>query len=259
MFKAGAIRRGDSNDENGELPADITLPVAATFEYLYTKVQLTTPLLNFNKWLDHIRTVFCCTPPANIRFYRGSERFDIGSLKETIGNVNWLYMFGQSTDIHYKHILKYFNTPNKLFLDRNPFEIASEIQQFFIQNYETVRFYCVYSLDDMLLVNSEKVRFTHSISQKQFNQFIKHWIRGSNPRLQSMSLSIDKTDFVSGIVHLNGVRFMEMSEDAKREIRQNHRLTNLDMVQIRRKDGTPAVIATNDGDHRLHINLIVLH
>ncbi|EFO90309.1 hypothetical protein CRE_23056 [Caenorhabditis remanei] len=249
-----------SNDLDGELPADITLPVAAAFfDWPGPIIQLTTPLLNFNNWLNHIRTVFCYTLPLCISFSRGSERFNIGLLKDAIGNVNFLLVLEQSTGIQYKNILNHFNTPSRLFLYRNPFEEVSEIQKFFIQNFQSLAFHDVYSLDDMLLVNSERIEFSRPISQKQFNQFVKHWIRGSNPRLQHMALAIDKTDSMSRDVLLKGIRCVEMSEDAKREIRENHRLLNVDMVQIRRKDGTPAVIATNDEDVGPNIHLIVLH
>ncbi|KAF1760330.1 hypothetical protein GCK72_008579 [Caenorhabditis remanei] len=156
-------------------------------------------------------------------------------------------------------VLKQFNTPNRLSLGRNPFEEACQIQQIFIQNFRFIEYHDVYSLDDMLLINSERAELSHPTTQKQFNQFAKHWIHGSNPRLQRMDLSIDKIDFLSGDVYLKGIRCIKMSEDAKREIRQEHELLEGGMVQIRREDGTPAVIATYDGHRGLNIYLIVLH
>ncbi|EFO94471.1 hypothetical protein CRE_13398 [Caenorhabditis remanei] len=145
-------------------------------------------------------------------------------------------------------------------LGRNPFEEACKVQRLFIQNYKSIAFHDVFSLDDMLSFNIEHVHFTRPISQKQFNRFLKHWIRGSNPRLQRMFLSIDKNDLVNGEIHLKGIRCMEMSEEAKREIRRKHRLSvSVDMIQIRRKDGTTAVIGTNDSGNILHVRFIVLH
>ncbi|EFO98449.1 hypothetical protein CRE_02676 [Caenorhabditis remanei] len=251
----------DSKDQNGESPADITLPVAATYlGYQGSTIQLTTPLLSFHNWLNFIQSVFCCTLPPKLVFDQGCERFDFSSLKNAIGNVNWLILFSQSTDIQNKMILKYFNAPNHLYMRRNPFEEATcEIQKIFIQNFKTIGFQDAYTLDDMLLVNSEKVEFFIPTTQKQFNRFLKHWIRGSNPRLQEMSLPIDETDFVNGEIYLKGIRCMEMSEETKRDIRQKHRLLNGDMVQIRRQDGTTAVIATKGGYRVLNIYLIVLH
>ncbi|KAF1760325.1 hypothetical protein GCK72_008573 [Caenorhabditis remanei] len=111
----------------------------------------------------------------------------------------------------------------------------------------------------MLLVNSEEVNFYRPTNQNQFNRFVKHWIHGSNPRLQRMSLSIDFTNSVSRDVLLKGIRCMDTSEEIKRDISQRHWLSNCDMVQIRRKDGTPAVIATKDGHRSLNIHLIVMH
>ncbi|EFO90260.1 hypothetical protein CRE_23075 [Caenorhabditis remanei] len=246
------------NDSN-DLPVDITLPVAASFEYRGTRIQSSTPLLSFSNWLNHIRTVFCCTRPPNIRFYRGCEKNEIGLLKETIGTVNVLFVCSLLTDVMSREVLKQFNTPNELFLERNPFEEACQTQQILIQNFEFIEFNDPFSLDDMLLINSERAESYHQISQTQFNRFVKHWIRGSNPRLQYMSLLIDMADFVNGEVYLKGIRCMEMSEDAKTEIREKYDLsTYVDMIQIRRKDGTTAAIGTLEDDV-LYVHFIVLH
>ncbi|EFO90258.1 hypothetical protein CRE_23045 [Caenorhabditis remanei] len=160
----------------------------------------------------------------------------------------------------FKKVLKSFNAPSELYLYRNPFEGACQIQQIFIQNFEMISFYDVYSLDDMLSINIEIVNFTHPISQKQFNQILKHWIRGSNPRVEDMSLSINKTDFVREKVYLNGIKCIEMSEETKRKIRRKHyQPLYVDMIQIRRKDGTSAVIATEYSENILGLHFIVLY
>ncbi|EFO94592.1 hypothetical protein CRE_06130 [Caenorhabditis remanei] len=216
-------------------------------------------LLEFKDWMNHIRTIFCYTSPPNVRFFQGCERFNVQSLKDAIENVNNLLLSRELTNAFSRNVLKHFNIPNNLCLRKNPFEEVLEIQKIFLQNFESIAFHDFFSLDDMLLVNSQKTIFTHPTTQKQFNQFIKHWTHGSNPRLQYLYLLINKTDVVSGEVYLKGIRCMEMSEDAKREIRQKHRLSvNADMIQIRRKDGTPAVIATKD-ENILYVRFIVLY
>ncbi|EFO90266.1 hypothetical protein CRE_23098 [Caenorhabditis remanei] len=239
-------------------PLDITLPVTPSFEYQGSRMQASTPF-NFSDWINYIRSIFCFTLPLNICFY-DCEKYEIELLKKTIGNVNVLYVSRLVADVMSRTILKHFDTPCTLYLNRNPFEEACQTQQIFIQNLQFMEYHDVYSLDDMLLVNSENVDFCHPISQKQFNQFLKHWIRGSNPRLQFMFLLIDKTDVTSGAMYLNGIRCMEMSEDAKQEIRQKHNLPiEVDMIEIKRKDGTSAVIAIEDTEHSFYFRFIVLH
>ncbi|KAF1749616.1 hypothetical protein GCK72_026084 [Caenorhabditis remanei] len=218
-----------------------------------------SPLIPFSDNLKYIRTIFCCTLPPNVRFYADCERHEVRLLKETIGNVNFLYVSSILTDELSREVLKHFNTPSRLYLLRNPYEDTCKIQEIFIRNHKIIEFNDDYSLDDMLSVNSEKVRFIRSASQKQMNKFVKHWIRGSNPQLQIMSLSIKNTDFVNGETHLKGIRCMDMSEEAKREIRQEHGLPNCNMVQIRREDGTTAVIASNQRGRHPNIHLIVMH
>ncbi|EFO90264.1 hypothetical protein CRE_23055 [Caenorhabditis remanei] len=251
----------NSNDENGELTADITLPGSAFFYFEDNAgIQLTTQSFNFSNWLNHIQSLFCWLKPPNVYFARGCEIFEVQSLKDAIGNVNDLFVPRQLTDVLSREVLKQFNTPNILYLHKNPFEDVSEIQKFFIQNRKSIIFDDVYSLDDMLLANSKRAELTHPISQKQFNQFVKHWIRGSNPRLQCMSLAIDKFDFPSGEVYLKGIRCTAMEEKTKQKIRENHSLSeNVDVVQVRRKDGTPAVVVTKDSEHVLYVRFIVLY
>ncbi|EFO90279.1 hypothetical protein CRE_23066 [Caenorhabditis remanei] len=247
----------ESKYVNGLSPVDITLPVDVCFEYKGKRMQASTPF-NFSAWINYIRSIFCFTLPLNIRFYGGCGKYGIELLKDTTGNVNDLFVSPLVTDVMSRTILKHFNTPSRLFLLKNPFEDGCEVQKFFIQNFQFMEYHDVYSLDDMLLVNSEIVRFTHRTTHKQFNQFLQHWIRGSNPRLQFMFLIIKKINVASREV--NGIRCMEMSEDAKREIRQKHNLPiEVDMVKIKRKDGTSAVIAIEDIEHIFFFRFIVLH
>ncbi|KAF1760404.1 hypothetical protein GCK72_008653 [Caenorhabditis remanei] len=244
----------DVYDASSYLPVDITLPVAAYFEY-QKPIKPSTPF-NFSDWLNHIQTVFCWTKPTNVYFCQGCERFEVKYLNEAIGNVNTLFLTGLVTANASRKILKHFNSPRELVLFQNPFGEVCQIQQIFIQNFDIIDFDAVYSLDDMLLVNSEKIDFTRPTTQKQFNKFLKHWIRGSNPRLQFLSLIIDATETVDGEIYLKGIKCIGMREDAKREIRRKHSLSvNVDMIQIRRKDGTAAVIATEKSEN---IHFIVL-
>ncbi|EFO90199.1 hypothetical protein CRE_26007 [Caenorhabditis remanei] len=176
-----------------------------------------------------------------------------------IKNVTCLTISDESTDIQSKRILNTFKNLNKLTLYGNPFEETCEVRKLFIQNFGKIRFSGIYSLDDMLLVNSEKAKFTHPISPNQFNQFVKHWIRGSNPRLQRMSLSIDETDSVSRDVLLKGIRCVDVAKKEQLEICRKHKIVSDDMVEIRRKDGTPAVIAVNERRHFLNVHFVVLY
>ncbi|EFO94608.1 hypothetical protein CRE_06105 [Caenorhabditis remanei] len=248
----------DLNAQNEFLFADITLPVDAYLPFQDTTVQSPIPF-NFIDWMNHIRTVFCFTKPQKLRFYRGSERFNIGSLKHAIGNVNAFHVSSELTDAYIKEVLKLFNAPSDMSLDRNPFDEAWEVQQFFIQNYKVFTFFDVYSLDDMLLVNSKRVNFYCPTTRIQFNQFLHHWIRGSNPRLQSMFLSIDITDYVSIEVLLKGIHYIDVAEEEELEICQKHNIVSDYMVQIRRKDGTTAVIAMSEREPILNVHFVVLY
>ncbi|KAF1749470.1 hypothetical protein GCK72_025938 [Caenorhabditis remanei] len=122
-------------------------------------------------------------------------------------------------------------------------------------------FYDTFSLDDMLLVNSEIVQFDRPTTYKQFNQFLKHWIRGSNPRLQYMCLKIN--DSKSREVLLKGIHYVDVAEEEKQEISDKgsfpFRTFGSNMVRIRQKDGTSAVIATRNSVNLLWVCFIAFH
>ncbi|EFO94607.1 hypothetical protein CRE_06119 [Caenorhabditis remanei] len=243
----------DSNVQN-----DITLPVDAFLRFECKRIQSSTPF-NFSDWMNHIRTIFFCIKSPSVNFYRGCERFEVQSLKDAIGNVNYLSVSSKATDVYNKEVLKRFNAPNELSLERNPFDEACEIQKLFIQSFEFIGIDNVHSLDDMLLVNSEKVNFYRPTTQKQFNRFVKHWIRGSNPRLQHMSLSIDITDSVDREVLLKGIECVGVPEEEQLKICQNNDVVCDHLVQIKREDGTSAVIAVNRIEVFLNVHFIVLY
>ncbi|KAF1760458.1 hypothetical protein GCK72_008707 [Caenorhabditis remanei] len=236
----------NSVDQAALIHLDSNQPISAYLLYERRIVRSSTPF-SFKNWLDQIKTVFCYSKPPKVDFMPGNVQFEMKSLKNTIKSVNQLYVSGNNTQSRNRELLEHFKNVNELSLTTNPFEEACEVQKYFIQNFKSIVFHDDVSLDDMLLINSEHVQFTRSISQKQFNQFLKHWIRGSNPRLQRMFLPIDIADLVNGKVYLKGINCMEMSEEAKRDICRNRSVpNNVEMVQIRRNDGTTAVIATED-------------
>ncbi|EFO94480.1 hypothetical protein CRE_13405 [Caenorhabditis remanei] len=237
---------------------DSNQPISAHFFYERRTVRPSTPF-SFNNWLDQIKTVFCYNEPPTVVFWTGNERFEMESLKNVIKSVNQLYVCEDNIEFRSREILEHFKNANKLILDRNPFEEACEVQKFFIQNFISIGFHEDVSLDDMLLVNSKRVEFSRPISEKQFIRFLKHWIRGSNPRLQYMNLFIDTTNLDNGKVYLKGIRCIEMSEESKKEIRQKHGISDIEMVKIRREEGTTAVIATVDYGTFLYVRFYVLY
>ncbi|KAF1760735.1 hypothetical protein GCK72_008984 [Caenorhabditis remanei] len=247
-----------SNSVDALIHLDSNQPISAHSVNVNRLVRSSTPF-SFNNWLDHIQSVFCCNKPPNVIFWHGNERFEMESLKNVIKSVDHLVVFEHNTVFRIREILKYFKNPNELTLERNPYEEACEVQKFFIQNYNNLVFRDDVSLDDILLVNSERVELSRPISQKQFNRFLKHWIHGSNPRLQYMNLFIDTTDLIRENVYLKGIECLEISEESMKEIRQNHGIDDNDMVQIKRNEGTAAVIAMKDCETFLYVRFYVLY
>ncbi|EFO94351.1 hypothetical protein CRE_13337 [Caenorhabditis remanei] len=248
----------DSVDQAALIHLDSNQPISAYSFSGRRTVQSSIPF-SFNNWLDHIKTVFCYNKPPNVVFWTGNERFEMDSLKNTIKSVNQLHVSGGNTEFRSREILEHFKNANELSLTTNPFEEACEVQKYFIRNCNSLIFRDFVSLDDMLLVNSKKVEFSRFMSQKQFNQYLKHWIRGSNPRLQCMTLPINKIDSVNGEVYLKGINCIEMSEKSKKEIRQKHGISDIKMVKIRRKEGTTAVIATKNCANFFYVRFYVLY
>ncbi|KAF1760254.1 hypothetical protein GCK72_008500 [Caenorhabditis remanei] len=255
-FRWNLIFRNEPNHQNTEF--DITRPISASCLCLNKPFQPSTPF-NFNDWLDHILTVFCYTKPLAVGFEPGSEQFEMELLKNTLKNVDFALIQGV-TAIRTKEILKTFKDLNKLYLRSIIFEDTCEVQKFFIQNFKSIGFHDVYSLDDMLSVNIDMINFRFPIPQKQFNRFVKHWIRGSNPRLQRMYLSINDSNSVNRGVLLKGIQCVDVSEEKQQEICQELSIQSDYMVEIKRKDGTPAVIAVKEYENNiLHIRFLVFY
>ncbi|KAF1760496.1 hypothetical protein GCK72_008745 [Caenorhabditis remanei] len=238
---------------------DSNQPISAYFSNYYNRRVRSSTLFSFNNWLDHIRTVFSYSKPQDMTFLRGNDRFEVESLKNAIKSVDQLFLTGENSESRNRELLEHFKNANKLILERNPFEEACEVQKYFIRNFKSIAYCDDVSLDDMLLVNSKRVEFSRPISEKQFIRFLKHWIRGSNPRLQFMNLYIDIADLVNGEVYLKGINWIEITEESKKEIRQKHGIYDNEMVQIKRNDGTTAVFVLYEFETFISVCFYVLY
>ncbi|EFO90308.1 hypothetical protein CRE_23095 [Caenorhabditis remanei] len=239
-------------------PVNFILPTATLCDYEKRTMQLTIPF-NFTTWKTHIQTVFRCNQPVIVHFRRGAETFDIQSLKQAIGYIDEILVNERLNDGCSRQVLRWFADTKNLFLDRSPFETPLEIQQIFMQNYDKLVYCGLFSVDDMLILNSERTELTHPKTQKDFNRFIKNWIGGSNTRINFVSLLIHKTGFDVENTYLDGIRCMVVNEATEKEIREEHEFPDgVDMNQIRREDGTTAVVVAEHLMTVLHVHFIIL-
>uniref|UniRef100_A0A1I7U1U7 FBA_2 domain-containing protein n=2 Tax=Caenorhabditis tropicalis TaxID=1561998 RepID=A0A1I7U1U7_9PELO len=74
------------------------------------------------------------------------------------------------------------------------------------------------TLDDLLMLNSRSTFLVNStLTPKELNRFLKHWMKGSNPNLKYLKIQMN-TDDVSEDAVLEGMDARKMMADEKRSV-----------------------------------------
>ncbi|EFO93333.1 hypothetical protein CRE_24767 [Caenorhabditis remanei] len=207
--------------------------------------------LSVKKWISHFKTIFHFSKFYSLQFSTDSLPYDIEEIKTTFGNFDKLLIsIDNITNEAYDFLLKYFPS-RSLVLDDNVFECLEHPEEVLIQNYDELEITLdedldesVLILDDLLMMNSKTVVLGDvNWTGKEVNQFIKHWMKGSNPRLETLDIfSIGKA--FNRTVALKGIRYMEMPADHVRRFKTlDHEKFEVEGgYDIIRHDGTTATV-----------------
>ncbi|EGT48864.1 hypothetical protein CAEBREN_05288 [Caenorhabditis brenneri] len=195
----------------------------------------------YSDWLKHFQTIFHCPSIASIQFRLGSYVYDLDEIKKSFGATKKLY--AQHTGCNSTNLMifqKFLSVENlnirpEMFQDsRIPFNILQ-------QNYATLDIKCgndnnpaEMTLNELLVINSKSITIENiRISPQDLNKFIKLWMKGSNSRMEHLSISFNNfvryniTAVMKGIKHFN-----ERSERI-----------NVHRMDIYRLDGTRATVS----------------
>ncbi|EFP01232.1 hypothetical protein CRE_24439 [Caenorhabditis remanei] len=222
---------------------------------------------SIKKWLDLTKTIFHFSEVNWLDFGEGSVIFDMNDFRDVF-NIQSRLGLGNNCgpEAYVMEILKTFPTA-KLSLESDLFEIGKPPYEVLIQNYDYLSIWCRHqstiTLDDLLTLNSVYIEVSElSITEKDVNGFIKHWMRGSNPRMEQMYISFNGERRVDKDLVLRKLNYIEFPSNQKRYFKENEEQTFIVVpvkggFDISRFDGTKATILFEESFESLHI--IVWH
>ncbi|CAL2038527.1 unnamed protein product [Caenorhabditis brenneri] len=172
------------------------------------------PSFKLNSWVHHICEVL--HHPRIDQFTFIPRDIDDEFIEYTQNavkglHISWITILGHSSGDFAKKVLKSFPYYDQLEFARVPFDSVSLMNKYLVQNLFEV---CVsqaqkLKIDQILISNSERILLLYTVFiEKDFNRFMKLWIRGSNPRLnyfvttglpQHGSVSLNENDILKGI------------------------------------------------------------
>ncbi|EFO93335.1 hypothetical protein CRE_24766 [Caenorhabditis remanei] len=223
--------------------------------------------LSVKKWISHFQTTFHFSKFYSLQFYTDSLMYNIEEIKATVGNFDKLLLSRNGTNNEgYDLLVKYF-VPRWLVLDGGAFECLERPKEVLIQNYDELEITSVggvsIKLDDLLMVNSKVVTIGYiNWTEKEINRFIKHWMKGSNPRLEILEIFLtSRGEAFNRTVALKGIRYMEIPADHVRKFKTFDQV-NLDIegdYDFQRSDGTTATVTFNYGEESVLLQMYVWH
>ncbi|CAL2052581.1 unnamed protein product [Caenorhabditis brenneri] len=239
---------------------DITVYVGRS---IGNREQWTWNLKNFEfeKWIHHFFEVLHHPRVDTIDFSGRSidDNFIESVQKVMIGLQIGCFSLYDLTDNFVEKALERFLNYEKLFLGRIPFGrdrlnkvLAQNLTETCIAKADTLE------IDQVLLTNSKKIElFRSQYNEKDFNRFLKIWIRGSNPRLKHFSAwgQLENDSFDKNVI-LKGIQYNQIPLDSK-EVYREYVTDNYECVEtklaggfrIQRCDGTTAVIVVTEEDN----------
>ncbi|EFP02222.1 hypothetical protein GCK72_004586 [Caenorhabditis remanei] len=213
------------------------------------------PGMSISEWLKLIIEVFNHKPYLSIVLTKPDCLFDMKSIRDAVKGFNADGLaFTEECGIECAQLALKNMPESKTVLFEGPsFGNPVEYQDMLIQNVKRLvigschnlhSFDLKISLDDILLINSEWIEIiSRHITDKMINRFLKHWIKGSNPRMEHMRIEFEPNRTFDKDVILKGLKYRRAQP-----IRNIFRMIALGVglakggVDIRRKDGTEGTI-----------------
>ncbi|CAL2038307.1 unnamed protein product [Caenorhabditis brenneri] len=200
-------------------------------------------------WLEHLCQIFH-QKNFELIFGQHGSCYDLDSLYENLKYPSRLDLHGTENTDYDNRVLKMIIPRSEIFLDFGIFENRRPPKHILIQNYDVYNCHensqllsWTRPLDDLLCANSREISTNISrFSEKDINKLLKLWIRGSNPRLQTLSIFNTQFDYDNV---LREIQNCVVSEDQENVFKSYTVLDDIDVKgarEIRRMDGTVAGI-----------------
>ncbi|EFP01226.1 hypothetical protein CRE_24517 [Caenorhabditis remanei] len=171
---------------------------------------------SFKEWMEHCKSIFNYAGFLDITLAKGFQLFDLNEISTIIGSIRNVTISPGVGDTEVEVILKHFPTKPLWFkfgiFEMGAFEALLHPHRILIQNIDNL---CIeevdpqVSLDDLLMANSKDLTTTINMTTKEVNRFIKHWQRGSNPRMECLKIGLLNNEVINKEVILKGVNYAE--------------------------------------------------
>ncbi|KAF1760414.1 hypothetical protein GCK72_008663 [Caenorhabditis remanei] len=237
---------------NGPLMDNVELRICAP-----VRIKWSMKGLSIKKWIPHLKEVFHFSSFSCLQFMENANLFDIEDLRIMFNSYKNLSISSNS-ESNVKSILKNFPT-RRLEIMNDIFDILEDPYPVLIQNYDQLvirpgfELASALKLDDLLITNSKTIDFNNlDWKEKELNRFLKHWMKGSNPRMETIQIHfvspepLNKSNIFKGIkcsvVPAEHTRVFKTSVGKIYAFREG--------IDFYRKDGIKATITfSNDGFH----------
>ncbi|CAL2038338.1 unnamed protein product [Caenorhabditis brenneri] len=211
-----------------------------------------TNKLGVKECVEHLKFVFPNLSVDLIDFSVRAYRFSLDSIQETFPNIPQHHTGDYGFN---RLILEKFLPTYSISIARNCFEdfriphktifAMSNVPNLWIEGPITN-----ITVNDLLINSSNRIDDQNSrISSKEFNRFLHLWIKGANPRLESMT--IFKADRHHMDIALKGIKHQIMPRTLERVFKYSDNSQYVVAgVDIHRKDGTKATIGLSRSEGR---------
>ncbi|EFP02155.1 hypothetical protein CRE_25011 [Caenorhabditis remanei] len=226
-------------------------------------VRYRNPGLSIREWLAHLQYIFFSSKIHSLYFTRETCKFDMSSVKETIGGseIGTLRFYDFCGLECAQMALRQFPSVKCLSAGSRGLEDPSMYRNILIQNLDmlvlgepttSIRI----GLDEMLLINSKEIYACSStITNKGINRFLKHWMNGSNPRMEVVNFDFPNGRFPDKDVLLKGTNYHEIPSNQVRRYKRHEKIIVVKGgYDIRRMDGTLGTVTIRQ---RLQIRFVL--
>ncbi|KAF1760028.1 hypothetical protein GCK72_008274 [Caenorhabditis remanei] len=235
----------DDVDDEGEEEEVILRPEKVVNSWLING-------LSVKKWLDHLKSIFHFSEVNRLDFGEGSVTFDMNDFRDVFNSHSRLELGNNcGPEAYVMEILKTFPTA-KLSLESSLFESGKPPYEVLIQNYDQLYIWSrpqsTITLDDLLTLNSLHIFVSGlTITEKDVNRLIKHWMKGSNSRMEQMYISFNGDGIIDKDLVLKKLNYVEFPANQKRYFKNNDEQTFTILTveggfDIPRSDGTKATL-----------------
>ncbi|EFO85439.1 hypothetical protein CRE_23668 [Caenorhabditis remanei] len=242
-------------DNAGPVPIPVYMPARVTgMRDLITHrnfVEYQNPCLSIQEWVEHFQYLFSIEEIDYISFANETCKFDWTSLKDALGkfNINTLFFHNFCGLDCAQKALKQFSSVTSVTAFSPSFNDPSHYSNILIQNLDTLslgheNMALKIGLDDLLLMNSKAMSIqSPTLTDKMLNQFFKHWIKGSNPRMDVAHFAFVNDQVVNKEIILKDLHCQEVPLD---DVRDDGEVT--EKYNIMRKGGSVGTITIQQTD-----------